>query len=341
MDRTGFDSTESMQRPNARPQSPAATDRSSPSVWGGEGELHLSGDTQSANSTRDSENSMTTAFSSSSDYHYSFSEAQSGPYALSRTGLESGVFKRESITTAQQVVDMQMQLVQMQSERLIRVNGSAASRLISNQWTTGLAWPHDALQSAAPGQPESPSLPRERRALPSSTLPPLQQQAGSQSHAQSNAQHFQSSFEAQQPTEPLPTRSPAAANSPLSLQCATEQPPHEHTPRTPRQVSAALYLRSQQSPPDNTQEATATPDLVLGAVTPSTPPSLSPSLPFHHFFLGGGSQRLPLSPAFSSHSPAHSAARARHSNDELERIAADLDQAMMMQSLRYAGVQMN
>ena len=315
-----MDSTESMPRPNARPQpqSPAATDRSSPSMWGGEGDLHLSGDTQSASSTRDSEHSMTTAFSSSSDYHYSFSEAQSGPDA-GRTGLESGVF---NITTAK-VVDMQMQ-VQMQSGKLIRVQKLESSKLRSSQWTTGLALPHDAVESAAPGQHESHPLPRERRALPSSTAPPWQQrQAGSQSRAQSNAQHFQSSFEAPQPTEALPTRSPAAAKSPLSP---------EHTPQTPRHVSV-LYLRSHQSPPDNIQGATDTPDLVLGAVPPSTPPSLSPSLPVHLSLLGGGSQRLPLSPALS-----HS--RVGHSNDELEKIAADLDQAMMMQSFRYAGVQM-
>jgi hypothetical protein len=313
-----MDSTESMPRPNARrqPQSPAATstDRSSPSLWGGEGDLHLSGDTQSASSTRDSEHSMTTAFSSSSDYHYSFSEAQSGPDA-GRTGLESGVF---NITTTK-VVDMQ---VQVQSGKSIRVKELAGSKLRSSQWTTGLALPHDAVASAAPGQHESHPLPRERRALPSSTAPPWQQrQAGLQSNAQSNTQHFQSSFEAPQPTEAVPTRSPAAAQSPSS---------HEHTTQTPRHVSV-LYLRSHQSPPDNMQGFTATPDLVLGAVPPSTPPSLSPSLPVHLSLLGGGSQRLPLSPALAQ-------SRVGHSNDELEKIAADLDQAMMMQSFRYAGV---
>ena len=57
-----------------QPESPAGTDRSSPSVWGGEGALHLGA--HSTQSARDSGHSMTTAFSSSSDYHYSVSEAQ-------------------------------------------------------------------------------------------------------------------------------------------------------------------------------------------------------------------------------------------------------------------------
>ena len=274
-----------------QPESPAGTDRSSPSVWGGEGALHLGA--HSTQSARDSGHSLTTAFSSSSDYHYSVSEAQPES-GMSGTGLESGVYNLTSAT----VGDIHRQLVQLQSER------QHDSRREARHQSPHHAAEGTVPRQADPQQPRHHSLPRGRVLLPSPLAPAQEPEPLLAAHYR----HQSSPHDVSQPTASLLPQPPAAPHH--------AQHPHERTPSSPGvQHVSVLHVQAQQSLP-NTQGPTSAANLDVS--------------PAH---AGGGVGR-----GGGGHSVGGFGTLGE---DDLDRIAADLDQAMMLQSQRYAGLSLS